>query len=283
MGELSSQPATAGQPFLALIRIHPIKSLDPVSLPACKIATRGGLEGDRVWAMYDAEGRWINGKRSAAVHNLRAGYDLAAGAVTLSLPGPAAPATFRLPGEVARAEAWLSEYFGQGVALRHHPQGFPDDTNAPGPTVISTATLEAVCGWFPARPGGPACAGRPGMTLLSARERFRTSLEISGVPAFWEDQLFAADAGKVVPFRIGNVLVEGVNPCARCVVPSRDPQTGAVIASFTAQFSAARQANLPAWSPAGRFDHYFRLAVNTRIAASEWGKTLRVGDSVALL
>jgi hypothetical protein len=220
--------------------------------------------------MCDAEGRWINGKRSAAVHNLRASYDLAAGKVTFSLPSPAA-VSFRLPGEAARAETWLSKYFRQPVTLLHHLQGFPDDTNAPGPTVISTATLEAVCGWF------------PGMTLLSARERFRTSLEISGVPAFWEDQLFAAEAGKVIPFRVGKVLVEGVNPCARCVVPSRDSRTGAAIPFFTAQFSAARQANLRAWSPAGRFDHYFRLAVNTRIPTSEWGKTLRLGDAVALL
>jgi len=255
---------------VALIRIHPIKALDPVSLPACRIATRGGLAGDRVWAMYDAEGRWINGKRSAAVHNLRAGYDLAAGTVTFSLPGSAAAVTFRLPGEVARAEAWLSEYFGQRVALRHNLQGFPDDTNAPGPTVISTATLETVCGWF------------PGMTLASARERFRASLEISGVPPFWEDRLFAATAGETVPFRIGEVLFAGVNPCARCVVPSRDPRTGEVIPSFTARFTAARQANVPPWSPAARFDHYFRLAVNTRIPASEWGKTLRAGDAVAL-
>jgi hypothetical protein len=263
--------ASSAKPYLASICIHPIKSLDPVSLPSCKIATRGGLEGDRVWAMYDASGRWINGKRTPAVHRLRASYDLDSGIFSFAPVGAAAPASFRLRDQAERAAAWLSGHFGEAVTLRYHPEGFPDDTNAPGPTVISTASLEAVCGWF------------PDLTLEGARERFRTSLEISGVPAFWEDRLFAADAAHVVPFRMGDVLVEGVNPCKRCIVPSRDPRSAAAIESFQVQFTAARGANLPDWSPAGRFDHFYRLAVNTRVPSREWGKTLRVGDPVSLL
>lgn len=221
--------------------------------------------------MYDAKDKWINGKRNSAVHHLRSNYNLDAGTVSLSPAGSVAPVSFRLPGEADRASAWLSSYFGEPVTLRHSPEGFPDDTDAPGPTVISTATLEAVCGWF------------PGLALESASERFRANLEISGVPPFWEDRLFAADAATTVRFRIGDVLVEGVNPCARCVVPSRDPHTAAAIESFQVQFAAARKTNLPAWSPAGRFNHFYRLAVNTRIPPAEWGKTLRVGDPVALL
>jgi uncharacterized protein len=259
------------QPYLASIRIHPIKSLDPISLPSCKIAGRGGLRGDRVWAMYDAKDKWIRGKSTPAVHQLRSSYDLSTGAVNFTSVDSPAPVAFRLPEEASRASAWLSSYFGESVTLRHSPEGFPDDTDAPGPTVISTATLEAVCGWF------------PGLTLDRARERFRANLEISSVPAFWEDRLFAADAATTVRFRIGDVLVEGVNPCVRCVVPSRDPHTAAVIESFQVRFTAARTANLPAWSPAGRFDHFYRLAVNTRIPPAEWGKTVRVGDPVSLL
>jgi uncharacterized protein YcbX len=112
---------------------------------------------------------------------------------------------------------------------------------------------------------------------------FRANLEIAGVPAFWEDQLFAAEANSLVRFRIGDVLMEGVNPCARCVVPSRDPLTGEMVLGFQRRFAEARRAHLPPWAPAARFDHDYRLCVNTRVPATETGKTLRVGDSVALL
>ncbi len=184
--------------------------------------------------------------------------------------GPS-PAAFLLPSEADAAAAWLSRYFGEAVELRHFPGGFPDDTNAPGPTIISTGSLEAVCAWF------------PHLTLASARERFRANLEIAGVPAFWEDELFAAEADTLIRLRIGEVLVEGLNPCARCVVPSRDPLTGDVFVGFQGQFAQARRAHLPPWAPAARFDHYYRLAINTRIPATEAGKILRVGDPLTLL
>jgi hypothetical protein len=32
----------------------------------------------------------------------------------------------------------------------------------------------------------------------------------------------------------------------------------------------------------GRFDHFYRLATNTRVAPSKSGKILRVGDSLLL-
>jgi len=51
---------------------------------------------------------------------------------------------------------------------------------------------------------------------------------------------------------------------------------------FQKRFSELRRANLPAWSPKGRFDHFYRLATNTRVAPSESGKILRVGDSLLL-
>ncbi len=271
-------------PYIASIRVHPIKSLDPVAVESAVIGPAGGLVHDREWAMYrlsappgqqGAQGGWINGKRNEAVHRLRTRYDLAGGRVTLATANsdaaPPPPAAFLLPSEADAAAAWLSRYFGEAVELRRSPEGFPDDTNAPGPTIVSTGSLEAVCAWF------------PHLTLESARERFRANLEIGGVPAFWEDQLFAADPDSLVRFRIGEVLVEGVNPCARCVVPSRDPLTGDTFIGFQGQFAQARRTHLPPWAAAARFDHYYRLAINTRIPATEVGKTLRVGDPLALL
>jgi uncharacterized protein YcbX len=176
--------------------------------------------------------------------------------------------TFDLTQEQAPIEAWFSDYFGQPVQLRHNTvMGFPDDTDSPGPTVISTATLQTVADWF-------------GVSLTDCRQRFRTNLEIDGVPAFWEDQLFS-ESGHPIPFQIGPVTLQGINPCQRCIVPTRDPVTGAAIAGFQKRFSTQRAESLPATVARSRFNHFYRLAVNTRSSGAV-GQTLTVGDAITL-
>src|SRR2546426_2807646 len=270
------------KPRLVGIRLHPIKALDPVQVKEARIGPGGGLEFDRAWALYSADGQWVNGKRTAAVHLIRAAYAPDLSSVTLSLPGDRGgipTKTFDFPGGSADAAQWFSAYFEQPITVRHSPEGFPDDTIANGPTIISTASLEAVCGLF------------PGMAIEDARLRFRTTLEIDGdrsaaapaeVPAFWEDQLFGEEERSVVRFRIGEVNFEGSNPCARCPVPPRDPHTGVIIPGFQKIFSDYRRSHVPGWCPEARFDHYYRLATNTRVASSEAGKVLRVGDLLVL-
>ena len=274
-------------PRLAKIRLHPIKSLDPVSVNEARIGPNGGLEFDRIWALYSADGRWVNAKRTAAMHLLRAAYASDISSVTLTVPGDRRniPAmTFAFPGDTEGAAEWFSMYFEQAIQVRYTREGFPDDGLAAGPTIVSTASLETVCEWF------------PGMTLDEARRRFRTTLEIDGasspgategngiacmsekLPPFWEDQLFAESETSVVRFRIGDVAFEGSNPCARCPVPARESQTGVDTMGFQKRFTDLRRAQLPPWAPAERFDHFYRLATNTRVPSTECGKHLRLSD-----
>ncbi|HKN75404.1 MAG TPA: MOSC N-terminal beta barrel domain-containing protein [Candidatus Acidoferrum sp.] len=278
-------------PRLANIRLHPIKALDPVSVNEARIGPNGGLELDRVWALYSADGRWVNGKRTAAMHLIRAAFAPDIRSVTLTVPGDRRniPAmTFDFPGDTDGAGEWFSMYFEQAIQVRYTREGFPDDGLAPGPTIVSTASLEAVRDWF------------PGLTLDEARRRFRTTLEIDAaggtgtrhaygheiaaekLPAFWEDQLFADDESRVVRFKIGDVAFEGSNPCARCPVPSRESETGITNDGFQKRFTDLRRAQLPPWAPAERFDHFYRLAINTRVPSTECGKLLSVGDVVEL-
>jgi len=269
-------------PRLANISLYPIKSLDPLPVREARIGPGGGLEFDRAWALYSADGQWVNGKRSTAIHLIRAAFTPDISSVTLSVPGDRRKIptkTFAFPGDTAAASKWFSNFFEQPITVRHSPEGFPDDTIANGPTIVSTASLQAVCGLF------------TGMTIEDTRLRFRTTLEIDGdgsaaapaeVPAFWEDQLFSAEERSAVRFRIGEVSFEGSNPCARCPVPPRDPHTGVIIPGFQKIFSDYRRSHVPAWCPEARFDHYYRLATNTRVASTEAGKILRVGDLLVL-
>jgi len=135
--------------------------------------------------------------------------------------------------------------------------------------VVSTATLRTVADWF------------PGIDLEETRRRFRTSLEIGGACAFWEDRLFSVHESDTVRFTIGDVSIEGTNPCPRCAVPARDSLSGVDLIGFQKRFSDLRRAHYPSWAcEPDRIKHFYHLGINTRVAPTEYGKLLRVGDLV---
>jgi ferredoxin-NADP reductase/uncharacterized protein YcbX len=258
--------------FLSRILIFPIKSLDGVEVDRARVLASGALEHDRTFGLFDANGKFVNGKRHSAVHRLRSRLDLAAHTLTLRDENGRGlgSRTFALDRDRDRLERWLSDYFGFPVSFRQNTeQGFPDDMDSPGPTVISDATLAEIGGWF-------------GLPADQTRARFRTNLEIGGVPTFWEDRLFAS-AGTLVRFRIGDAIFDGVNPCQRCVVPPRDPLTGANDETFVRRFTELRARTLPLWSTRERFNHFYRVAINTRPHGDQSGRVLCIGDRIEVV
>jgi uncharacterized protein YcbX len=223
-----------------------------------RVLTSGALELDRRWALFDERDRPINGKNRAAIHEIRAQFDLARLEVVLG------GHTFSLERQGSEIANWFSTRLSERVELRENRDvGFPDDTDSPGPTFVSEGSLARVAEWF-------------ALPSDEMRRRFRTNIECDAVDAFWEDRLYGA------PFTIGPVCLDAINPCARCVVPSRHPDTGDVLVGFQRRFMEMREAQLPEIAQRGYFDHHYRFAVNTRIAPSEAGKTIREGDEVAL-
>jgi uncharacterized protein YcbX len=270
-------------PTLDRITLYPVKSLDGVSVDSARVLPSGALENDRRWRLVDLDGRVVNAKHTAAFHSIRAEYDLAEKLISLSrwADPPTAPAhTFPLvPGPEGPCE-WLSDALGIGVLLQErHDGGFPDDRDAPGPTLVSTASLEEVARWF-------------GFDLTESRRRFRANLEIGGCDAFWEDVLASpaqarrppslgelppdvpgdpyADLPPVEPreFSIGAARFLATNVCKRCVVPSRDSKNAAVTAHFRDAFEARRGRGLRADVDVSGWNHLYRLGINTRLAAT---------------
>ncbi len=252
-------------PILDRILIYPIKSLDGIEIPQAKILPGGSLEHDREFCIVDQAGKWVNGKRTTKIHQIRAQYTLSARLVTLSVQHET-PVTFHLDYARDAISAWFSQFFGFPVSLQQDlATGFPDDPISPGPTIISTASLSAMTNWFDEMP------------LEELRSRFRTNLELTDTPAFWEEQLYT-NTETPYPFQIGDVHLQGINPCQRCIVPTRDTRSGEGYPNFQKTFIEKRKVELPTWTPTSRFNHYYRLAVNTRISSTEVGKSLRVGD-----
>jgi uncharacterized protein YcbX len=313
----------AAVPTLTGITIFPVKSLDGLSLTEATVLPSGALAGDRRWRLVDAEGRVVNAKRTARFHLIRAEFDLADGGmgwgdgpppggnfISLSLdeaaggdsPPSLAPEVFPLvPGRDGPC-GWLSEALAEDVFLQERAEGgFPDDREAPGPTLISTESLTEVARWF-------------GWEVDEARRRFRMNLEAVGddgmtddaskasgkacnppfareqgqgrtlAGPFWEDVLVcparplpaltdvaaaAADPYTDLPppepqrFMIGQAQFHATGICRRCVVPSRHSRTGLPTVLFQDAFEARRSRGLRVDVDGRAWDGYFRLGVNT--------------------
>ena len=255
---------------LSQINIFPLKSFDSTVQNEMRVLPAGCLENDRRFALFDAAGKVVNGKRTPLVHALDIAFNDDHTEITIGEPARSRVEVHPLPGGIERVNKRFSEHFGFPVILRENRQsGFPDDTLSHGPTIIAAETLRTVADWF-------------GISFDDARERFRANLIIEGGGPFWDDHLFS-DPGATVTFRIGDVLFFGVNPCARCVVPTRDARSGEGIPGFVNTFTARRRKMLPAWARSEAFDHFYRMAVNTRLYVPTEGGVIRVGDAVEIL
>jgi len=255
-------------PYVGKILLYPIKSLDGIEVDEATILDRGALQYDREFAFVDTQNRFVNGKRHAKIHLLRANFSLEQRLIRIKFPGKNSEQVFHLDRERPEIAAAFSDFLGFPVQLQQNTvMGFPDDTDSPGATIISTATLTEVASWF------------SGISVDEMRRRMRANIEIDGVPAFWEDGLFAA-SGETVAFKVGDVQFLAINPCQRCVVPTRDSYSGEVYPNFQKIFGQKRQATLPMWVNTAQFNHFYRLAVNTRVPVAEAGKIIQLGNNI---
>ncbi len=258
-------------PYLDKILLYPVKSLDGVEVETARVLASGALQYDREFALVDDSQKLVNGKRYAKIHLLRSQFSLSTRTITLQIPGKLSQQVFHLDQERQALEATLSDFFQFAVKLQQNViTGFPDDLNSSGPTVISTATLTEVASWF------------PGVSVEQIRRRIRANIEIGGVPPFWEDQLFSSQS-ETVSFRVGDVIFFGVQPCKRCVVPTRHPDSGAAYTNFQKIFVQQRQATLPNWVDASCFSHFYSLSVNTRLATSAVDEILKIGNAIEII
>jgi len=247
------------------LRVYPVKGIDGAGVEATAVRPGGTLAHDREFALFDADGV-INGKRTARVHDITTSFDPATAELVVETPD-GEPRRFALDTATGRerAERWFGEFFGAAVTLRRDAEtGFVDRPEM-GPSVVSTATLETVAGWF------------DGMTVTGARRRLRANVEVSGVPPFWEDR-FVGDGAPTLT--VGEVRLEGVTPCNRCVVPERDPDTGDPIDGFRERFVRKRRATFPDWADPEAFDGHYAVMLIAHVPEPDRGKTLRVGDTV---
>jgi uncharacterized protein YcbX len=255
---------------ISRINVYPIKSFPGVAVSSSHVLDSGAVKWDRRLALVEPSGEFVNLKRMPELHEIRADFDLAVPSVRIWTGHSVTARTFHLDDDRESLGDYLTCLLNCQVGVVDDPRsGFPDGTDAGGPTIVSAATLQTVADLFPE------------MSIEQARWRFRTNIEVEGVPAFWEDRLFAGKR-KQLPFQIGGVTFGGVKPCQRCSVPSRHPVTGERIQAFATIYAALRKAMFPAWTNLKRFDHYYRLATNTVLLDQGDEGVIRTGDSITL-
>lgn len=247
------------------IWVYPIKGLDATGIDAAAITEAGTLAGDREYAMTDDDGEALNGKRIDDVHEISSKFDPETDVLTVSVREIGETRQFDLTAERDEASEWFSDFLGEPIEVcRRGPPGFVDRPTL-GPSVISTGTLEEVSSWF------------DGMSPDGARRRLRPNVEIGGVPAFWEDRFLDEDR---TGFEIGGVRFEAGEACGRCVIPSRDPDTGEPIEGFRRRFVQRREETLPEWVETGTFEHFYTVMLIAKVPESHRGGTIEVGDDV---
>jgi uncharacterized protein YcbX len=213
-------PATHAH--LAWIAIAPVKAMGMVELERAWVGS-AGIEGDRSFAVVDAAGHVVNGKREPRLATIRPQVDPGAGELALRFPdgsrvaaplryGPSIDARFsgrELAGRLVEgpwADA-ISAWVDQPLRLVTIDQAGSGPDRGPTVTLLSVDALRSL-----------ADAGGSGVPL--DHRRFRMTFGLRGIDAFAED----AWVGRRV--RVGGATIEVTGNVGRCAVTTRDPDTG---------------------------------------------------------
>ncbi|HWB56992.1 MAG TPA: MOSC domain-containing protein [Gaiellaceae bacterium] len=252
-------------PTVSRLAITPVKSLalhfpDEVLLEECGVAT------NRRFYLIREDGRLLAGLHHGPLVRVRADWDEASDALTLTFPDGAVVAGEVVVGEPVLTDFWghrvsgrvvegpwaeaLSEYSGKRVRLvkADDPSGGVDIEPI---TLVSAESVEEL--------------GRRAERDEVDSRRFRMLLEIAGCKAHEEDSWTGRRA------RLGAALVEFGGPVPRCATTTRDPSTG--IRDFDALRAIAAYRGLRDGK---------KIDFGVYAKALEPGR-VRVGDAVELL
>jgi len=249
------------------IYLYPIKSLPRVKVDVAPILPSGALKNDRRWALYGESDKVVHSKKHKNLHDIQLSFDNDFHTWNLAWKNNQ-PVKFNYNEEVHEIENWFSEHLSLKVKLRENlKEGFPDDLEANGPTFISIESLQQVASWY------------DNLTFTETSKRFRSNIELKTNAPFWEDKL----ANDSLPFfTVGETKWKGLKICQRCAVPTRDTLIGLETEDFIAKFKSHRERMLPPWSEIKKFNHFYKLGINTELIQLGSSNALKAGDSLSL-
>ena len=214
------------EPRVVRISLAPVKSLGLVH-PEEVTLEPGGVAGNRRFWLRDEQGALYAGKRDGSMMRIRPEWDESTRRLALTFPdGECIEGVVELGDEIETNlyswhrlrsrkvhgpwEAAISEYVGRPLEFLWADEGAVDRTPRGGTvSLVSRASLERL-------------REEAGVDDAVDGRRFRMLFEIDGVDAHEEDSWIGAEV------RIGEATVVFNGDIGRCVVTSRDPDTGVV-------------------------------------------------------
>jgi uncharacterized protein YcbX len=207
------------------ISIAPVKSLGLVH-PDEVALEQGGVVGDRRFWLRDEQRALYGGKRDGTMLRIRPNWDEATRRLVLTFPAgecvegvvelgdPVDADLYRLPRPshqvVGPWQEAITRYVGRPLTLLWADDGAVDRTPQGGSvSLVSRASLERL-------------RQEAGVDDPIDGRRFRMLFEIDGVDAHEEDGWIGSE------LRVGEATVVFNGDIGRCVVTSRDPDTGAI-------------------------------------------------------
>jgi uncharacterized protein YcbX len=210
--------------LVSRLAITPVKGTRLSTVERIELGLDGVRENRRFY-LIDERDRMVNAKTLGELQTVVAAYSDAERSLTLTVPsGRRATGHVTLGDEVqtrfysgsvaARLvegpwSSLLSEHVGKPLRLVEPVKGGATDRIGKGPaSLISRASLERM-------------ASEAGVDELDPR-RFRMLIEIDGVGAHDEDRWVGRRA------RVGGALIAWGGNVGRCLITSRDPETGVI-------------------------------------------------------
>jgi uncharacterized protein len=208
---------------VARISIAPVKALHVVNPSEVELGPHG-VAGDRRFWLVDGDGRLANDKRFPQLLRVRAEWDEATRTLGLEFPDRRRVEGIVEPGDSVEVELYgrphpsravpgpwqeaLSEYAGQPLTFLWSESGAVDRGVGGGAvTIVSRGSIERL------REEAGAAAAVDG-------RRFRMLFEIDGVEPHAEDEWIGTRVA------IGDAVVAPVGDVGRCVVTTKNPDTG---------------------------------------------------------
>lgn len=217
---------------LSSISVYPVKSLTGINVTRWPV-TKTGLQYDRKWMLIDNNGHFLSQRTLPRMTLIKTA--LAADTLQLSAHGmtelslPLAPPQ----GEVitsqiwhdycaaqsvsTKASQWLSDFLGSDCRLVYQND---DSIRRVDPNYGLASDQASFSDGFPFLiiAENSLASLNHAMQLDLPMKRFRPNLVISGCPEYAEDSWREIS--------IGNIDFRLPKPCARCPVPTIDPETG---------------------------------------------------------
>ncbi len=216
---------------VASIHIYPVKSLGGFSVPQVKLTDRG-LEHDRRWMLIDPTGGFLSQRELPTMACLHCTPCNSGFRVTDVRNGKTRDVPWSIRhGTRADCKVWddevelllgepsIHQWFSEALQRPTQLAYMPDSTVRTTDPHFATAPV-ALNDAFPALIISQASLNDLNLRLQTPvpMNRFRPNFVIAGGTPYVED---AWDE-----FAIGTANFKNVKPCARCVIPNTDQQTG---------------------------------------------------------